>query len=283
MWLINFLFDSLREQDHTENIGAAIALALMLRDEDDGLAEFKAFLVTASPEYQATVLGACTVELDLLHSRVANFQKWLVELVIELLTKPTWYLLGADGVSMGINILIHSRSTLQELARKGRLNDFELGLLFNLTQEGKGYMEPDADFGFLKGSYYRSDWESERNLSISVPTEKEAPNNKGILDLLFRLCLFATQKTRLNLLSLVQLLSLGPGEILSAIPFHLTAMIPIETSRSIAEQLARLVALTDLDFDKLVRENTVDARVILDPYNGGSWVVTMISNSGRDC
>jgi hypothetical protein len=268
-WLLSFLFESLREQDYTENVGAAITLALMLRDDDEGIDEFKAFLLSAPPEYKSIIVAASMADISSFHLRPdapVQFQKWFIELVIALLTQPNWFLMETEAISTSITLLRHAKSTLRVLFREGRLTELEFELMLALLKEPKHEIDPKLDFGFLKGNYYSWDWTAGSPApNITVPPNSLELRNKGILDLLFKLFRFATQRTHPNLVSLIESLKHGETKTLSALPPHVRALIPIEYYRPIPEQLTALSSLDDSSFTSLVKENRLNSRVIPRP------------------
>lgn len=269
-WLIAFLFDSLREQDYTENIGATILLTKLLQDDEEGVAELESFLLAAPAEYSATVLQACTFELRFyphVDGDPIKFPRWLVKLVLALLTRREWVSLGSDAISSTFIILRLSRDTLKHLSRQGVLSEVALEMLLSVIKEKPRHRQaPELDFGFLRGTYFSSDWSLEsRPPSITLSTESQSFEGKGILDLLYRVFRFATAKTFSNMSLLLESLDEASYTALTATSSDVSALIPIDVSDSIPRQLSELRSLDESGFANLVSNRKVGTRVLSRP------------------
>ncbi|MDT5270394.1 MAG: hypothetical protein QOH49_2580 [Acidobacteriota bacterium] len=253
-WLLNFLLDSLREADPSENIGAAIVLSFVLPDNDERASWVKDFLLSSSPQYISHVFISRAPDNFLSDFRSAPIKKWLLDVALSKLMHNEWLQLSAQGLTAALDILRFSRDEVIQLVHEKGLPNIYIALLEYLLSDKSGYRHPTqlCDYGIVKAYMSENDWVS--GTSAFDPLEGEdldiASQAPGLLQLVYRIVRFSESRTYESYEALINC----PGiQVSDRLPEMLRAFIPVATSwRGISKE-EMFKPLSEEDFSELMR------------------------------
>lgn len=260
LWLINFLVDSLREYEPTENIGAAILLSYILPDDSDRVDEVKNFMLTASPDYITFLLAEREprrYEEEFRHSIPSK--QWFLEITLKILTHSDLHSIGMAGINHILTILQDSRGEWITAAEKIGLSGEHIGLLRIMIEQiaPEDRSQPQVcNFGVLTGGYYINDWTTKASDFDDLTEEylDKCSSATGVLQLLFKLLRFAKSK---GFAEFTNLLNDPHIHYLDVLPRHLSAYLPLRPYASFDRQIERLKLLDEQDFNLLLQGEDV--------------------------
>jgi hypothetical protein len=276
-WLLNFLLDSLKEANQTENIGAAIILPHILPNEHKRVGEARKSFLSAPPQYISFILNG--KEYDFVHAfKEYPVQTWFLDVLLNLLFSEQWFLLGSDSVRAALGILRANRQVVNRIAKGQGLSDAQIKLLSDVLRpdydpSNKLLEEPNNKYGILITKGFRHDWtKGTKDASWSDEDMTEISVSSGILQFAYKIVRYS--KTQ-QYSDLVGILKSPEIYLIDSFPLSLRVYLPLVQGLPLETQIAELSSLKEDEYQKLLSDKQVNSRKVgkpCQPYSLGNTV-----------
>lgn len=275
-WLVGFLIDTMREVNLSESIGAAKILVRVLPDGHPRVRDVEQFLRGAPSDYlTAAVAGLGQRPNTWPREHRPPPLGWVLEVVIERLTRPDWIAVGPSNLRSLTDVLRAGGERTYEQAHRFGLIPDEIDLLrmllaedaapLNEASDGRGTW---IDYGLIKALAYEADWTTKPRARRGSRKDigPNAERARGVLQLVYRMLRFAHEKTLAALHGVGELFPTPKDQqILESLHPKLSALVPCPGRWTDSSITVDLRSLTEAEFDLLARGGRVRAHRLSRP------------------
>lgn len=267
-WMTSCIIDHLLESSETESIGAAIALAQVMQNDNPrkDIASCKIF--KSSANYLNYIYKSLTLN-DHFNNTIfeqdhptTTIQPWFIKETILLVTDSAI----PHDLDLKILFKILSRNHEQAISicRETNLTIDEINLfaLLITPKSSPGQLNRKADTNSLDSIYtcislqnYTYTWRSKHPHPETKTQPEELSSKSPLIKLAHSLCMFIQTKNKDNFLKLLNIMSIFSNQI-DIIPMHLQACIPVNFyAEDIDKQIKFLSQISETQFSKLISTN----------------------------
>ncbi len=177
----------------------------------------------------------------------------VLDLILQLLLRDQWHLLGQDGIGAAFTILSRDKERTLNIANERGLSKLERALLDILLD--RRHENPDSiNLGLISGTYYQNDWtdglpEQYRDLNV---TDGDA---RGVLRLVGSIVRFAQSR---QVSDLTIILDHPNTSMLFGLPLSIQSYLPMPVERGLSteDKIEHLRRLTQTNFDSLLSDQS---------------------------
>jgi len=251
-WLLDLMIANLEKSRPEEHIGAAVGVATLLHDDHEAVPR----VMAAFSEAPHAFLGL----VGRIAARIRGTRRppeWFVGLLCDLVASEHWPALHTatrDGIRLA---LAWSCDTAMEVASNRGWSPMEVDLLgWYLQPEDELQVGATESVKIVRLTYYEPDWA--RGLpgaSIGAYAEEPSPSSP-FGRLLHAIVRFGTLHTPVALRELASVAAGYSPSLLSSLPGHVKAQIPIGFSDGIADHLSEMRGASDRDLLQLLQYET---------------------------
>lgn len=265
IWLINFALDVLQETKSADSVGAAVALFLLLRDDDEQKSTFLQLIWADEDYFLSSVLTASSTRTSPVRHRANRVvRNWHLEIALNILFGPRWKNLSAAAINTCLDILRSSRQFTFAHSQTTTLSKYGQKLLRFLIEPDRSKSRfRDIDYGFVRISIYENnDFINNIPSDLSGEAREDTDKLPELLQMAHFLLVFLKHRSRNTLVDLLTCISKLGRKAWDGMPYEFRSLVPIRTDQDIAEQLAYFSSLSERDFATVIANPLVEFRPV---------------------